>query len=207
MDIQLQELIDKIKLDGVATAEEEAAKIISEAEKSAQGIVQEAEKNAARNIEKAKLEAERLEKASVDAIAQASRNVLLTFRENVVKELNALLKNAAQSALSADLLKTLIPEVIKNWTEKEDAKDVSVLLNKKDLDSVQSSLTASLKAELAKGLRIQMSEEVVDGFRLSLKDGEAFYDFSSESIASLFSSYLNPQTAKIMKEASQTMGN
>jgi V/A-type H+-transporting ATPase subunit E len=72
---------------------------------------------------------------------------------------------------------------------------------------VQSSLTASLKAELAKGLRIQMSEEVVDGFRLSLKDGEAFYDFSSESIASLFSSYLNPQTAKIMKEASQTMGN
>ena len=52
-----------------------------------------------------------------------------------------------------------------------------------------------------------MSEEVVDGFRLSLKDGEAFYDFSSESIASLFSSYLNPQTAKIMKEASQTMGN
>ena len=207
MDIQLQELIDKIKLDGVATAEEEAAKIISEAEKSAQGIVQEAEKNAARNIEKAKLEAERLEKASVDAIAQASRNVLLTFRENVVKELNALLKDAAQSALSADLLKTLIPEVIKNWTEKEDAKDVSVLLNKKDLDSVQSSLMASLKAELAKGLRIQMSEEVVDGFRLSLKDGEAFYDFSSESIASLFSSYLNPQTAKIMKEASQTMGN
>lgn len=207
MDIQLQELIDKIKLDGVATAEEEAAKIISEAEKSAQGIVQEAEKNAARNIEKAKLEAERLEKASVDAIAQASRNVLLTFRENVVKELNALLKDAAQSALSADLLKSLIPEVIKNWTEKEDAKDVSVLLNKKDLDSVQSSLMASLKAELAKGLRIQMSEEVVDGFRLSLKDGEAFYDFSSESIASLFSSYLNPQTAKIMKEASQTMGN
>lgn len=132
---------------------------------------------------------------------------MLTFRENVVKELNALLKNAAQSALSADLLKSLIPEVIKNWTEKEDAKDVSVLLNKKDLDSVQSSLTASLKAELAKGLRIQMSEEVVDGFRLSLKDGEAFYDFSSESIASLFSSYLNPQTAKIMKEASQTMGN
>ena len=132
---------------------------------------------------------------------------MLTFRENVVKELNALLKDAAQSALSADLLKSLIPEVIKNWTEKEDAKDVSVLLNKKDLDSVQSSLTASLKAELAKGLRIQMSEEVVDGFRLSLKDGEAFYDFSSESIASLFSSYLNPQTAKIMKEASQTMGN
>ena len=91
MDIQLQELIDKIKLDGVATAEEEAAKIISEAENLHRHRAR-GRKNAARNIEKAKLEAERLEKASVDAIAQASRNVLLTFRENVVKELNALLK-------------------------------------------------------------------------------------------------------------------
>ena len=32
MDIQLQELIDKIKKDGVATAEQQASKIIEEAE-------------------------------------------------------------------------------------------------------------------------------------------------------------------------------
>lgn len=207
MDIQLQELIDKIKLDGVASAEEEAAKIVSEAEKSAQEILKEAEKKAASNLEKAKIEAERLEKASIDAISQASRNVLLSFRENVVKELNALLKVQISNALSADLLKTLIPDLIKNWATKEDAKDASVLLSKKDLDSLQGSLTTSLKAELEKGFSLKMSEELTDGFRLSLKNGEAFYDFSSESIASLFSAYLNPQTAKIMKEASQTTGN
>ena len=207
MDIQLQELIDKIKLDGVASAEEEAAKIVSEAEKSAQEILKEAEKKAAASLEKAKLEAERFEKASIDAISQASRNVLLSFRENVVKELNALLKAQTAQALSADVLKTLIPDLIKNWAAKGDAKEASVLLSKKDLDSLQGSLTASLKAELEKGLSLKMSEEVADGFRLSLKIGEAFYDFSSESIASLFSAYLNPQTAKIMKEASQTAGN
>lgn len=207
MDIQLQELIDKIKLDGVASAEEEAAKIVSEAEKSAQEILKEAEKKAAASLEKAKIEAERLEKASIDAISQASRNVLLSFRENVVKELNALLKVQTAHALSADVLKTLIPDLIKNWAAHEDAKDASVLLSKKDLDSLQGALTASLKAELEKGLSLKMSEEVTDGFRLSLKNGEAFYDFSSESIASLFSAYLNPQTAKIMKEASQTAGN
>lgn len=207
MDIQLQELIDKIKLDGVASAEEEAAKIVSEAEKSAQEILKEAEKKAAASLEKAKIEAERLEKASIDAISHASRNVLLSFRENVVKELNALLKVQTAHALSADVLKTLIPDLIKNWAAHEDAKDASVLLSKKDLDSLQGALTASLKAELEKGLSLKMSEEVTDGFRLSLKNGEAFYDFSSESIASLFSAYLNPQTAKIMKEASQTAGN
>ena len=36
MDVQLQELIDKIKKDGVASAENEAAKIVAEAEKNAE---------------------------------------------------------------------------------------------------------------------------------------------------------------------------
>ena len=38
MDVQLQELIDKIKKDGVASAQVEAAKIIEDAEKKAAGI-------------------------------------------------------------------------------------------------------------------------------------------------------------------------
>ena len=44
MDIQLQELIDKIKKDGVATAEQQASKIIEEAEKKAAAIIEDAQK-------------------------------------------------------------------------------------------------------------------------------------------------------------------
>ena len=43
MDIQLQELIEKIKKDGVASAESAAQKIIAEAEKKAASIVSDAE--------------------------------------------------------------------------------------------------------------------------------------------------------------------
>ena len=43
MDVQLQELIDKIKKDGVTAAEKEAAKIIAEAEKKAEAIKKDAE--------------------------------------------------------------------------------------------------------------------------------------------------------------------
>ena len=46
MDIQLQELIDKIKKDGVAASEQQSALIVSEAEKKAAGIIAEAEKKA-----------------------------------------------------------------------------------------------------------------------------------------------------------------
>ena len=43
MDVQLQELIDKIKKDGVASAENEAAKIVAEAEKNAEKIIADAQ--------------------------------------------------------------------------------------------------------------------------------------------------------------------
>ena len=50
MDVQLQELIDKIKKDGVAAAEKDAAKIIADSEKKAEAIIEEAQSKAAEII-------------------------------------------------------------------------------------------------------------------------------------------------------------
>ena len=204
MDIQLQELIDKIKNDGVASAEYEAKRIITEAEEKAQHILADAQKKSDALIQSAKAENSRMEKASIDAVRQAGRNVLISFRDSIIAQLNAIIKKDTASALSAEVLKTLIPELLKKWLASEDASSISVLLSAKDLEAVQSSLAASLKAEITKGLIIKTDETLADGFRIGIKNGEAYYDFSSESVASLFSSYLNPQTAKIMKEAAQT---
>ena len=63
MDVQLQELIDKIKKDGVASAESSAAAIIAEAEKKAAAIIAEAENKAAEIVKAGKSETARMEKA------------------------------------------------------------------------------------------------------------------------------------------------
>ena len=60
MDVQLQELIDKIKKDGVASAQVEAAKIIDDAEKKAAEIVSDAQVKAADIVKNAKKETERV---------------------------------------------------------------------------------------------------------------------------------------------------
>ena len=56
MDVQLQELIDKIKKDGVASAEAEAAKIVEASEKKAESIIADAQEKAAEIIKNAKAE-------------------------------------------------------------------------------------------------------------------------------------------------------
>lgn len=201
MDVQLQELIDKIKKDGVGAAEASAQAIIADAEKRAEAIVAEAERKAAENEKKAKAEAERLEKASIDAIKQAARNTILSFRDGINAELSALVQSETAKAYDDKLLKTLIPEVVKEWVKNPEASSISVLLSEKDTAALSSSLTAALKGEIAKGLEIKADSSLDAGFRISTKDGAAFYDFSAESVAALFSAYLNPKTAQIMKDA------
>ncbi len=203
MDFQLQELIDKIKKDGISSAEEAAAQITADAEKKAASIVEEAQKKSDDMIKNAKSEIARLEKASEDAVTQACRNMLISFRDSLVAELDGLIQSETAKSYSSDLMKNLIPETVKAWSKNADASELSVLLSEKDLKSLEGELKAALKAEIAKGLEIKPDRTLSAGFRISVKNGAAFYDYSAESVADLFSAYLNPRVAAVMKEAAK----
>ena len=203
MDIQLQELIDKIKKDGVASAEAKAQEIIAEAEKKAASIISSAEEKADSIIKSGKAETERMEKASIDAIRQAGRNLLISFRDGVNAQLSALIATETSKVYNADMLKTLIPETVKAWASKDDVNSLSVLLSEKDLKELEKNLGAALKEQINSGLEIKLDNSLTKGFRIGTKDGSAFYDFSAESVADLFSAYLNPKTSAIMKEAAK----
>ena len=203
MDFQLQELIDKIKKDGVSSAEAATAQITVDAEKKAASIVEEAQKKSDDMIKNARAEIARLEKASEDAVTQACRNMLITFRDSLIAELDSLIQSEAAKAYSSDLMKTLIPETVKAWSKNADASELSVILSEKDLKSLENELKAALKAEIAKGLEIKPDSALSAGFRIGVNNGAAFYDYSAESVADLFSAYLNPRVAAIMKESAK----
>ena len=203
MDVQLQELIDKIKKDGVATAEAEAAKRIADAEKKAESIVADAQAKAGEIIKNAKAETERMEKASDEAIVQAGRNMLLSFKDALVAELDGLIQAETAKAETKDVLAKLIPETVKAWAKNSEASELSVLLGEKDLKALESALTGELKAEISKGLEIKLDKTLTAGFRIGVKNGAAFYDYSAESLAEMFGVYLNPKVAALMKEAAK----
>ena len=203
MDVQLQELIDKIKKDGVTAAEKEAAKIIADANKKAESIIKDAEAKAEQIKKDAKAETNRMQKASDEAIVQAGRNMLLSFKDSLVQELDGLIQAETAKSLSKDTLEKLVPETVKAWAKNSDASELSVLLSEKDLKALQSSLTSALKAEIKKGLEIKPDKTLTAGFRIGVKNGAAFYDYSAESLAEMFAAYLNPKVAGLMKVAAK----
>ena len=203
MDVQLQELIDKIKKDGVAAAEKDSAKIIAASEKKAEAIIADAQAKAAEIIKSAKSETEKMEKASEEAIIQAGRNMLLSFKDSLISELDGLILAETTKAVSKDVLGKLVPETVKAWAKNSDASELSVLLSEKDLKALEKSLTTALKAEIKKGLEIKPDKTLTAGFRIGVKNGAAYYDYSAESLAEMFAAYLNPKVAGLMKVAAK----
>ena len=102
MEVQLQEIIDKIKTDGVNSAEKKAREILSDAEAKAQDLLAKAREEAAQIIQNGKDEAARFEKASIASIEQASRNTLLAFKTGVTNALSQLV--SAETAKAYDAL-------------------------------------------------------------------------------------------------------
>jgi len=202
MDIQVQELIDKIKKDGIETASQEAAQIKKDAEAEARRIVDTAKKEAVEIISRGKQDAERSEKAGVAALEQASRNLILAFKDEIQALLDKLIGEHVASHYNDDILKTALPEILKAWVAKG-ADNLSVLLPDSELAKLQSFFSEKLTGELWKGVELKSSRKLSSGFHISNKQGSIYYDFSAEAVAGLLSSYLNPKLAEILKTSSK----
>jgi V/A-type H+-transporting ATPase subunit E len=200
MDIQVQELIDKIKKDGIESASGEAARIKREAEAEAKRIVDAAGKEAGEIIARGKADAERFEKAGIAALEQASRNLVLAFKDEIQSLLDRIVARELSASFGDDVLKETLPGLIKSWTAKE-GDSLALILPEAELEKLQGYFTQKLSAELNKGLALKSDRNLGAGFRIANKDGSAYFDFSADSVAELLSAYLNPRLGEILKNS------
>lgn len=201
MEIQLQELIDQIKKDGVDAAEAEATSIVDCAKAEAEKIIADAKAQAEKILADAKAENERMVKSSDDAIRQSGRNLLISFRESVTKELNAIVGDAVNAVYSADSFTKLVADVVEGWAKNPDAEDITVILNTEDVKALEEAALASLKDKISKGITLKANDNFDGGFRISVNNGAAYYDYSAEAVVDMMSNYLSPKVTKLLKEA------
>ena len=201
MEVQLQEIIEQIKKDGVTTAEAEAKVIIEAAKSEAEKIISDAQVKADKIIAGAKIETERLTKSSEDAIRQAGRNLLISFRESVTRELKAIVGENVTAVYSSDAFAGLIISVVESWANRPDAEDIAVVLNTQDLNKLEDTLLAALKEKMLKGIALRANDNFDGGFRIAVNNGSAYYDYSAEAVVDMLSNYLSPKVTELLKEA------
>lgn len=201
MELQLGELIEQIKKDGVEAAEAEAKSIIDSANADAEKIIASAKSEAEKILANAKLENERMVKSSEDAIRQAGRNLLISFMESVARELKAITEESVTAVYSSEALSEIIIQVIVSLAADPENDDIAVVLNEKDLAALEALLLAGIKEKMLSGVTLKASENFDGGFRIVLNNGSAYYDYSTDAVVDMLSNYLTPKIVKILKEA------
>jgi V/A-type H+-transporting ATPase subunit E len=199
MEIQVQELIDKIKRDGIETASEEAARLKAQSEAEAKRIVEAAQKQAADIIAKGKQDAERFEKAGTAALQQASRNLVLAFKGEIQGLLDKIAAEETEAVYGDDVLKEALPEILKAWAGKPGDLGLDLLLSEEECKKLKGWFTTKLSAKLKNGVELKSDRNLGAGFKIAQRDGSAYYDFSAEAVAELLSQFLNPHVAEILK--------
>lgn len=192
---QIQDLVASIRKDGIEVAQKEAAQIISDAKAQADEIVSQGRKRASKLIEDAQKEIDVRDQSARASLQQASRDVQLSLKKAIQKQLDNLLVDKLEKAFSSEALLALVSSVV---TQLADKAKTEVQLNEKDFKRLASSLKSDLAEKIKGGLEIKAVEQVHSGFRIAEKDGSGFYDFSAEETAKLMEPFLSSAIAEIV---------
>ena len=201
MSQQVQELIDKIKAEGVEAADQKAKEIEDGAKASAQKVIAKAQAQAKQIIAEAETQAQKTRESTEMALKQSARDTLLALKKEIVETLQKVIAKEIKDSLSPEQLAGIISEVIKNSAKEDLANNaIEVTLNAKDLNKLKDGFVAKLQKEVKQPITFRSSDGIASGFTISFDDGKSCFDFSDASLIAYLSSYLNAQVAALLNE-------
>lgn len=197
-EVKLENLIAKIKKDGIEQAKAQAQQILDEAHVQAKAIIESANKESAALLARAKQEAKKLNDNTEAALRQAGRDLVLSLRQELTKIADAAFKAKLDGQLDTAFLKELIIKLVASWPQKQ-GTSFEVLLSKQDAQKLQGLQACLLQQEAAKTIEIKVSKNISHGFLIGLKGQDVYYDFSDEAILEALKVFLTPAAAKTLE--------
>ena len=197
---EIRDLIEKINQEGIRAAEEKAQNIEAAAKQRADDILAQARLEAEEMIAVAKDRIHREDEKGKTLLVQAGRDLLLTLRKEINAMLGRIVVSDIQQVLTNEALFKLLSEVVRNFSAKE-GSDITVLLNKDDLEILENFFLLQLREETRKKIILRPAEEISGGFTISFDSGKSCYDFTDKALAEYIGTYLKPKLNKILQEA------
>lgn len=199
---QVQELIDKIKIEGIQEAEKKARDIEDEARKKAENIGEDARKKADHIILQAKEQSRKIHESTEAALRQASRDAILSLKIEIRNILDKIIHQKVNESLSPEKTGEILAEVIRASVDKSaDPGDIRVYVSEDDARAIEDSLMKELSEELKKGVKVVPSEEFGGGFQISFDGGKSSFNFSDESLADYLSVFLNERVSSLLQHS------
>lgn len=195
MNTKLQDLTDKIYLEGVEKGKAEAAEIVSKAEAEAAEIVAKARAEADKLYQSAEEKSNELTKntrAELKLFAQQAVNALKTEVANIVcgEIVTASVKAAtADKEFMQKMILVLVEELAKNQT---------VNIETKQAEALTAYFKSNAKDLLNKGVKITEVNNIKADFTLIPADGGYKINFGDDEFVAYFKEFLRPKLVEML---------
>ncbi len=211
----VQELVDKLREEGVAAGQTQADRLIADARVQAMEILDQAKAEAAEILAAARAQAAEFEASGQAALRLASRDVILSVREACHDEFRNRLSRFVEHRLSDQkLLEQMILELAAQNRPADDQRKLLLLLPQahvtpeeldKEVSEVKPGSLAAfvlgLTAEvLREGLSFGVSDESGAGVRIKLLEDDVQLELTEHTITSVLMQYLAPRYRAVMQK-------
>jgi V/A-type H+-transporting ATPase subunit E len=215
----VQELIDRLRDEGVQEGKQRADEIVQKARAEARGIVAEAERQAEEISRRAQADAERLQSAGKDALRIAARDTILTLKS----DLAALFSNQVRELVSTAMvdeafLQKLIHEVagrvMQDERDAESGGPTAEIILPRDIvgvddlrrkpEEVREGTLSHFVLQVAndllrKGVAFRADGSQKAGIRVVLMDEDLQIDLSDDAVTALLLRHLLPRFRAILE--------
>jgi V/A-type H+-transporting ATPase subunit E len=208
MSEQLQGLLDRIYNDGIKKTESEKEVMIAQAKREADDIIARAKTTAELIISKSEEDAKKNENRAKASIQQASRDVLISLEENILKRLSICVKDLADSAMTPDLMTLIIKKMVDfNAAKDGSSKDLSLIFSPKDVQIMADYLKLNLAMDLKAQPEIIKSPDMSGGVKIGFKGQDVYLDFSDATLTDIICGYVGTRLAEILRTPTSTVSN
>ena len=209
----VQELIGRIRDDGVRAGRDEAERLVADAKREAAEIVAQARADAAEVKQKAAEEVAASHAAGLEALRLAARDTGLELEEAVINAFERQVERLVSTmTLDGDFLRTLVLVLAGHSADEyirdQDAKIfVSKFLNdaaEDDPDVAARAHAATLAIagnSLREGIQLIPADDVQGGARVRIDADNLEIDLTSEAISRLLLKHMLPRFRRILSGA------
>lgn len=204
MPEELQQLMERIRTDGVERADAEAREIVENAREQAKAIIEEAERDAAAKTEQAERDADAFAQRGATSLRQAARNVLLSLEQAIQQTMEAVVAQNARDAMTPERVAELVQRVVTAYADGLPGEArLDVLLSEDDREQLSNEFLNTFAANVKAGVEIKGDRTVISGFRVALSDQKVEHDFSGNAVTEALCGLLRPKLAEIVRSATE----
>lgn len=200
----VQQLIDRLKSEGVQEGQQQADAVLAEAKKQAAAILEAARLEAETIQRDALQQADRTTTNGTRALSLASRDTALHLKEQLQHEFRGWIGGLVHERLSTpefltDLIRAMALQAVESASgtalssEQEHATALQLAVGESGATTVESFVKGQAADMFRQGISVQVDRSITQGFRMRIDDREVEVDFTEEAVTAALMRFLAPK--------------